>query len=70
MEKIYNIGIVKIPEATYNIYQTCVTVQSRPGGIEEVIKWLPFDRISDRDWIEYHYFIDKDGDLSRKRKGK
>jgi len=67
MEKVYKIGITRIPKATYKIYQTCIIIQFEPSKVQEVIKWLPVKGISDQDFNQYYYFIDEDGDLSRRK---
>jgi hypothetical protein len=68
MEKVYSIGIKKMSNSFYKIYKGGVTVKFGLSGTEEVICWLPLNIVGDTDFEHYYYFIDEEGDLSRKLK--
>jgi len=66
MEKVYKAGIAKSIESNCKVYKGCIT--SKLNTPEQVIDWLPINLITDKDMKTYNYFIDEEGDLSRKRK--
>ena len=70
MEKVYKTEIVKKSNATYDVHRTCIIMKSVANGSSEVIKWLPLDLISEKDFMEYNYSIDDEGDLVRDKSTK